>query len=253
MTISILGCGWFGTALSKTLKTQNHRVKGSTTTPNKIDDTRTHLIRLETAENSEVDPNFFDCDLLVVSNNVRMTDEQAYLQRIAYTIELIKLHGIPQVIFISSTSVYGEPNAMVDETSTPEPETLSAKLLLRAEHLFQSEAFSTTIIRFAGLIGPGRDPGRFFAGKTNVPNGLAPVNLLHLEDAVGITQQVIGSPPYPRIINAVNPDHPTRMDFYTQAARQSNLPLPHFQVEKTQWKMVRSDFAGHHYQHNLLP
>jgi len=94
MTISILGCGWFGTALSTALKENGHTVKGSTTTEEKLDATRTHLIRLETAKNSDVDTNFFDCDLMVIANNVRMADEEIYLQRIKYTIELIQRHGI---------------------------------------------------------------------------------------------------------------------------------------------------------------
>jgi len=252
MKVSILGCGWLGTTLSKTLKDQGHNVKGSTTSTDKLDDNRTHLVKLASAANSVYDPDFFDCDLLVISNNVRMNHEADYLTRINFTIELIKRFNIPKVIFISSTSVYGEPNTIVDETTPPQPETLSSKSLVEAERLFQNEPFSCTVLRFAGLNGPGRDPGRFFAGKTGIPNGLAPVNLLHLDDAVGITRQLIAAGSNHQIINAVSPGHPTRMDFYTRAAKQSDLELPVFIPEQTQWKIVQSSYMDYKYKHNLL-
>jgi len=58
--------------------------------------------------------------------------------------------------------------------------------LYRSEQLFHENTnFQTTVIRLAGLIGPGRNPARFFAGKTNIPNGNAPVNLIHLDDCIG--------------------------------------------------------------------
>lgn len=252
MKISILGCGWFGTGLSKSLRAKGHIVKGSTTSEGKRDDTRTHLIRLETAEDSEIEPDFFDCEYLIVANNVRMKDEQMYLKRISYTIKLIRQYRIPKVIFISSTSVYGDPKQTVYEQTTPLPETTSAKLLHGAEQLFQTAGFDCTILRFAGLIGPGRDPGRFFAGKSGIPNGLSPVNLLHLDDAVGITSQVIESAAGNLMINAVSPDHPAKMDFYTAAAKRTGLTAPAFIPELSGWKIVNSLYTGYAYQHKSL-
>ena len=252
MKISILGCGWFGTALARSLTGKGVQVKGSTTSSDNLNDVRSHLVRLETRENSVFDPDFFDCDLLVIANNVRMNDEAAYLARVRYTITLIREFHIAKVIFISSTSVYGEPNAEVNESTAPQPETISAILLLQAEQLFQNAPFSCNILRFAGLFGRGRDPGRFFAGKDNIPNGLAPVNLLHLDDAVGLTMQLIETGLNYQIINAVAPGHPSRMEFYTQAAKQSSLEPAIFIAERVQWKIVNSSYTGYQYKHNLL-
>jgi nucleoside-diphosphate-sugar epimerase len=238
--VSILGCGWLGTALANSLLHKGIAVKGSTTTSDKLGSVRTHLIRLETAADSLVDPDFFDADLLVVANNVRMNDKEIYLNRVSYTIELIRKYHIPNVIFLSSTSIYGEPNAIVDETTPPMPETISAKLLYQAEQLFQSAPFNCTIIRLGGLYGPGRDPGRFFAGKTGIANGLAPVNLVHLDDAVSLTEKLIVNEAVNLVINAVSSDHPTRMEFYTAAAQRIGLPAPEFIAELKQWKIVNS-------------
>jgi nucleoside-diphosphate-sugar epimerase len=249
--VSILGCGWFGSALAKLLLSKGMSVSGSTTSADQLNDARTHLVKLETETDSRFDPDFFDCEALVVANNVRMNDGPAYLTRIRFTIELIERFKISRVIFISSTSVYGEPNTQVDENTRPIPETLSAKLLLQAEQLFQSAPFACTIIRLGGLIGPGREPGRFFAEKTNISNGLTPVNLVHLTDAIGITDWVIDTGIKDQVINAVSPDHPSRMDFYTAAARRIGAALPDFVAEKQRWKIVSSIYDTYQYEVGL--
>jgi nucleoside-diphosphate-sugar epimerase len=259
MTVSILGCGWYGQALAKSLTGKGIAVKGSTTSPQKLaaleaDGIPAHLVNIASWVDSIVDPNFFLCDVLVMANNVKITDEDAYLEKINTTMALIKYYEIKRVIFISSTSVYGETNSTVDETTTPVPETTSGKALLKAEQLLQQEtAFTSTIIRFGGLLGPGRDPGRFFAGKTNIPNGQAPVNLIHLDDCIGITEKIIQADLGNLTINAVAPHHPAKSEFYIAAAQKSDLDIPQFIVELKQWKIVNSVYADAllHYQFKI--
>ena len=120
------------------------------------------------------------------------------------------------------------------------------------QKLFQNAPFSCISLRFAGLFGPGRDPGKFFTGKINIPNGLAPVNLLHLDDAVGMTMQLMENISNDKIINVVSQGHPSRMDFYSQAAKRSGLEPPIFVPECLQWKIVSSSYTGYRYKHNLL-
>ena len=101
----------------------------------------------------------------------------------------------------------------------------------------------TTILRFGGLVGPGRMPGRFFAGKADIPNGRAPINLIHLEDCVGITLRLIDEESVPAYLNGVSPDHPSRSIFYTAAAAAQQLPTPTFVDELLDWKIVRSKYV----------
>ena len=49
------------------------------------------------------------------------------------------------------------------------------------------------ILRLAGLVGPGRHPGRFFAGKS-APDGQHGVNLVHLEDVIGAIELLLQAP-----------------------------------------------------------
>ena len=88
-----------------------------------------------------------------------------------------------------------------------------------------------TIVRLAGLIGPGRMPGNFLAGKQNVPGGDQPVNLIHLDDAVGILSAICLRNIRNEIFNAVAEEHPLRRDYYAAAAAALGLPPPRFAAD----------------------
>ncbi len=246
MTVSILGCGWFGMNLARSLSALGIYVKASTTTPSKLAELSTgkikaYLVHIRSGNESISDPGFFECDTLVIANNVKMNNPGEYLSKIHQTISLIKQHAIRSVVFISSSSVYGDPNSIVNELTAPAPESGSGKMLYTAECLFQNEpSFACTILRCAGLVGPGRDPANFFPGKTGIPNGLAPVNLVHLDDCTALTQAIITKPVGEPIINVVSPHHPPKMEFYTLAAQKKGLITPSFVSEKNKWKVVES-------------
>ena len=246
IVVSILGCGWYGLELGKELVKSGYPVKGSTTRAEKLILLQDcgilpYLVKFE-EEDEHFDPDFFNSDVLIICiPPKRSTAEQhtflSKLKRIASAARQLTKH----VIFISSTSVYGDRNMAVDENTDPQPDTDSGKAIRSAEQLLKNEnGFDTTVLRFGGLIGPGRDPGRFFAGKSAIPNGDAPVNLIHLEDCIGITMQIIENDCYGYIINACAPEHPDRRSFYTAATLRSGLEKPTFKEELLSWKKVNS-------------
>ncbi|MDB5158220.1 MAG: Nucleoside-diphosphate-sugar epimerase [Mucilaginibacter sp.] len=251
MTVSILGCGWYGLELAKSLVKKWIKVKGSTTSAEKLPLFAEHgiepyLINLS-PDNEVINPSFFECDVLWISipPKARAGNGAEYLVKIERLVMLIKKHKIKQVVLISSTGVYGDNNTEVTELDEPNPDSESGKILLAAEDLLKTEgAFTTTIIRFAGLIGPGRDPGRFFSGKTEIPNGDAPVNLIHLTDCIGISCAILDKQAFGYTYNAVSPSHPTRADFYTGAASRSGLASPQFFHEKKSWRVVSGINVG---------
>ena len=245
--ISILGCGWYGLELAKELIRQGFTVKGSTTSVEK-------LISLEKSgilpylvnfhENGEnFDTVFFDCNILVISIPPKrsLAEQHTFIAKIERISAAASTYSVPQIIFISSSSVYGDHNAEVTESILPSPDTASGQAILSAEKVLQSNTdLVTTIIRFGGLIGPDRDPGRFFAGKKDIANGKAPVNLIHLTDCIGITTKIIERQAFGYIYNACSADHPSRELFYTSAARRSGLEQPLFIDELLKWKIVKS-------------
>ena len=245
--ISILGCGWYGFELAKHLVENGYRVKGSSTTPEKLVNLENegiipYLVNF-TAEEESFDPAFFNCSVLIVAIPPKRSSAEQYsflakIERIAKT---AAKYGVPDLLFISSTSVYGDQNEKVNEYSTPYPETDSGKAILAAELLLKNcTHFKTTILRFGGLIGPNRSPGRFFAGKKDIPNGKAPVNLIHLSDCIGITVKIIEDHAFGYTYNACSAEHPTRAAFYRLAALKAGLEQPEFINELLTWKQVNS-------------
>ena len=245
--VSILGCGWYGLALGKKLVESGYSVKGSTTSTEKfslLNESSIIPFVVSFQEKEEhFDPAFFDSETLIICIPPKRSsaEQHTFLTKIERIANATADSRISQVIFISSTSVYGDLNAEVDEFSAAAPDTDSGKAILAAEYLLKGYTnFMTTIVRFGGLIGPDRNPGRFFAGKSDIPNGQAPVNLIHLSDCIGITLQILENSAFGNTFNACSPEHPSRAVFYTRTAIQSGLESPGFKDELLNWKQVNS-------------
>lgn len=244
-SVSILGCGWLGFPLAQQLLQSAYRVKGSSTRQEMLSQfseagIQPFLIRFDERETLANFQEFANSEILIVAVPPGSSPEkkEAYLQFFQSLPGLLSANQqIRQLIFISSTSVYGEPNSLVDEASVLEPIETNGKLLANIEQMLQTIDLPVCIIRAGGLIGPGRNPGRFFAGRQNIPNGLSPVNLIHLTDVIQIVLHAL-SVRYHGIINACAPSHPSRTEFYTLAAQQAGLASPSFIQEKGQWKQV---------------
>jgi len=135
--------------------------------------------------------------------------------------------GVEAVLFVSSTSVYADNSQAVTEAdgaeSTDHP-------LMAIENLFrQSRVFRTTVVRFGGLIGAGRHPGRFFRGGKTVRNPNARVNLIHRDDCIEIIERIVTGGVWDEIFNACADTHPNKREFYSRAARLAGLPPPEFE------------------------
>lgn len=245
--ISILGCGWYGLALAKNLIAQGYEVKGSTTSPAKLNllseaGVEPYLIDLG-SESATSFSDFFQSDMLFISIPPKrnLPQPQDYLHKIETISQAVAKSTIKQVIFISSTGVYQDGNFVVDETVVPQPNSPAGEALLGAENLLQqNKAFNTTVIRFGGLFGPNRTLAKHFAGRTGIANGEAPINLIHLDDCIGISLELIRQKAFGHTFHAVSPFHPSRAEFYTKACLKNTLAKPEFLAEKLEWKQIDS-------------
>ncbi len=247
-TISILGCGWLGTALGKRLLAKGYAVKGSTSSAEKyvaLEFTGIETYHLKVEPDAViVDYNsFFNTDVLVIMIPPKRIENitDVYPQQIDQIGRLVQSLKVKRVIFVSSTSVYAPENKVVKEGDTGIPSKPNGKAILAAEKLLQKiPDVQTTVVRFGGLIGFDRNPARFLSGKKNVP-GDSPVNLIHREDAVRILIQVIEKQAWGEVFNACCPEHPTKKEFYSRAAKISELPAPEFFNDPERFKIVNSD------------
>jgi nucleoside-diphosphate-sugar epimerase len=247
-TVSILGCGWLGTALGRSLLRKGWKVKGSvasTQSYNRLEVSGISAFYVKAkAKSLTVDYNsFFNTDVLIVSIPPTRTDcvEDSYPQKIEQVIAKVQEQNIKKVLFISSTSVYESKNTEVKEGDEGTPEKASGRALLKAEKLLlDNPAFQTTVIRFGGLIGYDRNPAHFVQHR-NAPVFDSPVNLIHRDDCVNIITQIIEKDLWGEIFNASSPEHPGRKEFYSKAAKISDLPIPVFSKDKGSYKVINSD------------
>jgi nucleoside-diphosphate-sugar epimerase len=238
IAISIVGCGWLGLPLAEKALHEGHHVNGSTTSTTKLDELKmagldAYLFSLP--GNTEVDSALFEADYLILNippgrrnPNVLLDYPASIASVLKFAVEVGKIR---KIIFISSTSVYQDNIDYIDEFTITNPQTSSGEALLKAEALIMDSGLNHVILRFGGLAGPGRHPGRFLAGKSNLPAGNQAINFLHLEDAIGAINCFINKQGESKIYNVVSPLHPTKKEFYTTMATQLKLEAPRFNEE----------------------
>lgn len=258
MDVSILGCGWLGLPLAEALVHDGHRVRGSTTDPAKRERIRRagaapHVLRVGGEISGERD-GFFASETLIVT---LPASGARYLDRLAAIVGAARAGEAEWLLFTSSTSVYNACNKPVDETDATPPASERGKLLREAEALFLRSPLDATILRLGGLYGPGREPGRFLAGKRDVGGARNPVNLVHRDDVIGVVRRVLERNARNEIFNVVADAHPPRADFYRSHADRLGLEPPHFSDAPIPWKVVRSrklrDVLGYDFRHRPQP
>ena len=240
--ISILGCGWLGLHLAEALMEKGFLVKGSTTSNDKLSvienlGIQPFWIVLESNNVSGAVETFLQGSetlIIDIPPKLRGNSKEDFIGKIAALIPFIEKSAIENVLFVSSTSVYGDTSAalsVTEETKTC-PETESGRQLVAVEQLLQTNIhFKTTILRFGGLIGEDRHPIRFLAGRKNLENPKAPINLIHQIDCIGIIMIILRQNSWNETFNAVAPFHPSREQYYTQKAIDLGLELPQFNSE----------------------
>ncbi|PHI19065.1 hypothetical protein CEQ90_14925 [Lewinellaceae bacterium SD302] len=267
MKISLLGTGWLGSALfAALLKDERYTLFASYRSPatrkklrglintsfdyqetarpgsagsgNSVIEAmqagppRHRLFKINVPDFTEHDLPFFSAKTMVITlppGRRRANAEELYTSEIAAIIQRAEKTGVGHLIYTSSTGVYGNIEGSVDEATPTAPVTQSAKAVLAAEELFRAGRIPATILRLAGLYGPGRHPGRWFAGKEQIAYSEAPVNLVHQQDVVSAIKKVMAAGPPPtgkQVFNVCAATHPSKATFYGRAIEAYGGALP---------------------------
>lgn len=235
-----MGCGWLGRPLAKSFVSDGYQVHGSTTSKEKLiplkkEGITPFLISFnEYRIKGDISGFLKDLEVLVVNipPKLRGGNKENYVKKIELLHKEIKKNTLKKIIFVSSTSVYGAIDGEVTEETIPQPVTESGKQLLVTENIFLDDKnLQTTVIRFGGLIGPTRHPITMLSGRANILNGNAPVNLIHLNDCIQIIRSVFTNSWWNEVINGVHPDHPSKQEYYIEAAKKRDLQIPDFKED----------------------
>lgn len=120
--------------------------------------------------------------------------EEAYLQayvqgqRHLYSWLAQHLQQPKRLVFVSSTSVYGQnDDSWIDEQSPTEPKRWSGQVMLQAEQCALTSGHPTTVVRLSGIYGPGRNMllKRVRDGY-HAPHLHSFTNRIHADDAAGL-------------------------------------------------------------------
>lgn len=251
-TIAIAGLGWLGKPFALHLQNLGYRVKGTATSLEKatlLQQSSFDAYHLEISESGvSGSPQAFlekaDYLVIMIPPGLRRNTGSNYVLKMSHFLTEIEKSEARKVILVSSTSVYNDAQGKVTEKSIPKPTGIAGKQLLEVEQLFfTSEKIKTSIVRFGGLFGGSRQPTRYLAGRDNLIDGNAPVNLIHRDDCIGILSEIINQDAFGHIFNAVTPQHPTKSDYYTKKAVQLGLVPPSFAKEEVDevFKQVDSE------------
>ena len=186
-----------------------------------------------------------ELEVLVINVPPAMRREpiQSYSDKMLQLYEEIKKSTVSKILFVSSTSVYGDNEGEITEEDATKPVTNSARHLVESERIFRDDSeLKTTVVRFGGLIGPDRHPVNYLAGRSELTNGDDAVNLIHLTDCIHIICQIIENNWWNEIFNAVYPDHPMKSAYYREEALKRGLQPPTYKGSSGQkrGKIIKS-------------
>ncbi len=251
--ISVLGTGWLGLPLSKALIEEGYRVNGATTSENKLEGLKKEGLQAYRVSLTEEGPvgdiiSFLEGSETLIINippGLRRNPEIDFIAKIRKLIPYIEKSTIQNLLFISSTSVFVESEAfpLISEETLPNAVSNAGKQLIKAEHLLQeSKTFKTTILRFAGLFDSRRHPATMLSRRSSVKNPKAPVNLIHLDDCIGIIKKIIKTNTWKEIFNASFPSHPEKAKYYTAVCKKMQLPIPDYDFDlPSKGKIINSE------------
>ena len=121
---------------------------------------------------------------------------RAYVDGVSALLEVLEARAEPprRVFFVSSTSVYGERGgAWIDETAPLAPRGFAGESLVAGERRMLASPIPATVVRFAGIYGPGRGwmIERARAGATCAGNPPKYTNRIHRDDCAGALAHLI--------------------------------------------------------------
>lgn len=240
MKIGIIGLGWLGLPLAKSLLNKGFHVIGTT---------RSRGVGLSHEHFSHVlfDPlvkkhmstvYFNDLDVLVLAFTPSKADEKAYAKDCVRMLDLIPPSC--KVIQISSTSVYPDRNGIFTETDYPAGSVRTNAIGYAELALSSILRDRLTVIRMSGLVGPKRYPVTAMAKSGKTYQAMDRINLIHQEDAIGLIEYAIQHKWWNKTINGCATEHPFKGAFYTALAAKLGIDPPLFE-DKTRSERIISN------------
>jgi len=137
---------------------------------------------------------------------------------------------VKRIIFTSSTAVYHQTGGeWVDENSATAPTSFSGRILLEAESLLANSGFTYSIVRLAGIYGPGREHFINQVKRGEVATCASMpcyTNRIHSDDCAGLLRHLIISSSSERLYIGVDSAPAPRAEVASWLASAMNVEKP---------------------------
>lgn len=207
--IAVLGAGYIGSALAATASAQGHTVWAVRRSAVEVPAAGVHWLRGDVAAGA-VDglPEALDAVILTVApSHGTGTYDTTYPPSVRGALALARATGARSLLYTSSTGVYGgRDGAWVTESSARRGDGAGNAALIAAEDiLLDSGQPGTSVLRVAGIYGPGRDPRGRMRNPAMLPErGEYWTNLAHRDDIVAAALHVLRLPDAPAVLNVAD-------------------------------------------------
>ncbi len=242
MKVFIMGMGWLGGPLGRSLVEKGHDVSGTYRGTKPIDFPTALPFEIGRTPLRDLGKKLASAEVLVFaippSSWLRDYIENQKLRR--FLAEMANEFS-GKAVLISSIGVFGSNQLEVDESTIPEPDSERGSDLKVLER-FWSKSFNSDsiVVRLGGLVGGDRHPVRYLSGRSNVSGRLHPINLIDRQSVINLIEKILLSPNLDRTVyHGVSAYHPDRESFYRSSAERLALPLPEFdQNDRSRGKKV---------------
>lgn len=223
--IIILGAGWLGMPLAERFSHMGWEVEATSRNP--AVNPMMRMFKLEQqilVHTLSLSDAYWVCAI-----PPRATDPQSeYLSLLDEALELSKSMSAKGFLLCSSTGVYDEKDGLYDEKGLLSP-AVSRRISVLQEAEMKVLTQNGKVLRLAGLVGPGREPGRFVAGKQLASSANACINMVHQHDVIAAIETLLQHwSKASSIYNLCYPAHPTRQEYYQAHCELLGTDAPTF-------------------------
>ena len=236
INVMIAGCGYVGIRLADSLQAKGHDVVGVRRNWQDHPKQKFATVDADLSTAGSIPEISGISHIVYTASAGNFTDEaykSAYVDGLKNILDYANRHqsSLRRILFISSTGVYGKSNGedVNEDTKVKAGQNFSSMRLLEAENLLLNSKIPSTILRFSGIYGPGRQMllDQVIDGSARIsPKEIQWTNRIHLEDCTGVLEFMLKHPTPERLYLCTD-DLPTpKNEILLWIAKKLNLPAP---------------------------
>ncbi len=233
--VTILGCGYVGTALGAELVRRGVHCVGTTTSQaghSRLLEAGIEPATVDLDDARTLARTIADSDALVLAvapGRSCRTYQSVYLDGARHLVAALAHDTtVRRLVYTSSSRVFGHcSGAWVDEKTLACPVDDEGYILLETERTLlncSARNLSTTVLRLSGIYGPGRDPAQRAAGfaGTERADGHVWLNLVHRDDIVATLVRLMDIDHH-GVLHLSDDTPTTRRDYYDRLVTSAGL------------------------------